>query len=173
MSPGVSLGNSSFGIVSFRGQSPLQNNFLVDGVDDNDAFQSVERGYSRVGYSTAPDSILEFQVLTSNSSAQYGRAEGGGVNAVTRSGGNDFHGDAFEYYRDNDFGATNPFNILQTIPTTVYVKPKDKRHQYGGSFSGPIVHDRLFSCTHSTNSVATSRSWRCQRRNSCRTQMRL
>jgi hypothetical protein len=144
LSPGVSLGNSSYGIVSFRGQSPLQNNFLVDGVDDNDAFQAVERGYSRVGYSTAPDSILEFQVLTSNYSAQYGRAEGGGVNAVTRSGGNEFHGDAFEYYRDNDFGATNPFNILQTIPTTVHVKPKDKRHQYGGSLGGPGIKDKLF-----------------------------
>jgi len=46
--------------------------------------------YSRVGYSTAPDSILEFQVLTANYSAQYGRAEGGGVNAVTRSGSNEF-----------------------------------------------------------------------------------
>lgn len=144
LSPGVTLGNSAFGLVSFRGSSNLQNNFLVDGVDDNDAFQSVERGYTRVGYSTAEDAILEFQVLTSNFSAQYGRALGGGVNAVTRSGSNVFHGDAFEYYRDNDFGATNPFNILQTIPTKVYVKPKDKRHQYGGSFSGPLVKDRLF-----------------------------
>lgn len=144
LSPGVTLGNSAFGLVSFRGASNLQNNFLVDGVDDNDAFQSVERGYTRVGYSTAEDAILEFQVLTSNVSAQYGRSTGGGVNAVTRSGSNTFHGDAFEYYRDNDFGATNPFNILQTIPTTVYVKPKDKRHQYGGSFSGPLIKDRLF-----------------------------
>lgn len=144
LSPGVSLGNSSFGSVSFRGQSSLQNNFLVDGVDDNNAFAAGERGQSRVGYSTAQDSVLEFQVLVSNYSAQYGRAEGGGINAVTRSGGNQFHGDAFEYYRDNDFGATNPFNILQTVPTIVYVKPKDKRHQYGGSFSGPLVHDKLF-----------------------------
>lgn len=144
LSPGVTLGNSAFGLVSFRGASNLQNNFLVDGVDDNDAFQSVERGYTRVGYSTAEDAILEFQVLTSNFSAQYGRATGGGVNAVTRSGSNVLHGDAFEYYRDNDFGATNPFNILQTIPSVVYVKPKDKRHQYGGSVSGPLIKDKLF-----------------------------
>jgi hypothetical protein len=144
LSPGVTLGNSAFGLVSFRGASNLQNNFLIDGVDDNDAFQSVERGYTRVGYSTAEDAILEFQVLTSNVSAQYGRATGGGVNAVTRSGSNTYHGDAFEYYRDNDFGATNPFNILQTIPKPVYVKPKDKRHQYGGSFSGPLKKNKLF-----------------------------
>ena len=144
LSPGVTLGNSAFGLVSFRGASNLQNNFLVDGVDDNDAFQSVERGYTRVGYSTPEDAILEFVVNTSNYSAQNGRATGGGVNAVTRSGSNQFHGDAFEYYRDNDFGATNPFNILQTVPTTVHVKPKDKRHQFGGSFSGPLIKDKLF-----------------------------
>ncbi len=150
LSPGVSLGNSAFGLVSFRGTSNLQNNFLVDGSDDNQSFQSVERGYTRVGYSTPEDAILEFQVLTSNVPAQYGRAVGGGVNAVTRSGSNAFHGDAFEYYRDNDFGATNPFNILAiTNPTTgviqnSYIKPKDKRHQYGGAFNGPLIHDRLF-----------------------------
>ncbi len=144
LSPGVTLGNSAFGLVTFRGATNLQNNFMVDGSDDNDSFDSVERGYTRVGYSTTQDSILEFQVLTSNVSAQYGRAVGGGVNAITRSGSNEFHGDLFEYWRDNEFGATNPFNILQTIPTTVYVKPLDKRHQFGGSFSGPVIKDKLF-----------------------------
>jgi hypothetical protein len=144
LSPGVTLGNSAFGLVTFRGATNLQNNFMVDGSDDNESFQSVERGYTRVGYSTTEDAILEFQVLTSNVSAQYGRAVGGGVNAITRSGSNQFHGDLFEYWRDNEFGATNPFNILQTVPTTVYIKPLDKRHQFGGSGSGPIVHDKLF-----------------------------
>ena len=150
LAPGVTLGNSAYGLVSFRGASNLQNNFLVDGSDDNQAFQSVERGYTRVGYSTAEDSILEFQVLTSNVPAQYGRAVGGGVNAVTRSGSNVYHGDAFEYYRDNDFGATNPFNTLVVAgpngvgTQTIFIKPKDKRHQYGGSFNGPLIHDRLF-----------------------------
>jgi len=149
LSPGVTLGNSAFGLVTFRGASNLQNNFMVDGTDDNQSFQSVERGYTRVGYSSPEDAILEFQVLTSNVSAQYGRAVGGGVNAVTRSGSNQFHGDAFEYYRDNDFGATNPFNTL-VIPTstggtqTIHIKPTDKRHQYGGSFNGPLIKDKLF-----------------------------
>ncbi len=136
LSPGVALGNSAFGLVTFRGATNLQNNFMVDGADDNDSFDSVEKGYTRVGYSTTQDSILEFQVLISNVSAQYGRAVGGGVNAITRSGSNEFHGDLFEFWRDNEFGAINPFNILQTIPTKVYVKPLDKRHQFGGSFSG-------------------------------------
>ncbi len=150
LSPGVTLGNSAFGLVTFRGASNLQNNFMIDGSDDNQSFQSVERGYTRVGYSSPEDAILEFQVLTSNVSAQYGRAVGGGVNAVTRSGSNQFHGDAFEYYRDNDFGAINPFNTLvipvpgSTATQTIHVKPTDKRHQYGGSFNGPLIKDKLF-----------------------------
>jgi hypothetical protein len=152
LSPGVTAGNSAYGLASFRGVSNLQNNFMVDGVDDNDSFDSVERGYTRVGYTTPEDTVLEFQVLTSNVPAQYGRAVGGGINAVTRSGSNAFHGDAFEYYRDNDFGATNPFNTL-AVPVpgapagtsqTIHIKPKDKRHQYGGTFSGPIKQDKLF-----------------------------
>jgi len=144
LTPGATMGNSAFGLVTFRGATNLQNNFMVDGSDDNQSFQSVERGYTRVVYSTTEDAILEFQVLTSNVSAQYGRAVGGGVNAITRSGSNTFHGDLFEYWRDNEFGATNPFNILQTVPTTVYIKPLDKRHQFGGSGNGPIIHDKLF-----------------------------
>ncbi len=152
LSPGVATGNSAYGLVSFRGISNLQNNFMVDGADDNDSFDGVERGYTRVGYTTPQDAVLEFQVLTANVPAQYGRAVGGGVNAVTRSGSNDFHGDAFWYYRDNDFGATNPFNTLAVqVPgapagttETTYIKPKDKRHQYGGTFSGPAIHNKLF-----------------------------
>jgi hypothetical protein len=152
LSPGVTAGNSAYGLASFRGVSNLQNNFMVDGADDNDSFDAVERGYTRVGYTTPEDTVLEFQVLMSNVPAQYGRAVGGGVNAVTRSGANAFHGDAFEYYRDNDFGATNPFNTLAVpVPGApagtsqiIYIKPKDKRHQYGGTFSGPIKHDKLF-----------------------------
>jgi hypothetical protein len=152
LSPGVTAGNSPYGLASFRGISNLQNNFMVDGADDNDSFDAVERGYTRVGYTTPEDAVLEFQVLTANVPAQYGRAVGGGVNAVTRSGSNDFHGDAFWYYRDNDFGATNPFNTLAVqIPgapagttQTIHIKPTDKRHQYGGTFSGPAVRNKLF-----------------------------
>ena len=149
LSPGVTVGNSAYGQATFRGASNQQNNFLVDGSDDNDSFDSVERGYTRVAYTTPQDAVLEFQVLTSNVPAQYGRAVGGGVNAVTRSGANTFHGDAFEYYRDNDFGATNPFNTLAVTNSTgaiqtIFIKPKDKRHQYGGTFSGPLIHDKLF-----------------------------
>lgn len=140
LSPGVALGDSKYGLVSFRGMSNLQNNFTVDGADDNQAFQSVERGYTRVGYSTSQEAIEEFQVNTSNYSAQYGRSAGGGVNAVTKSGTNDFHGAVFWYDRDNQFGATNPYTTLNGVP----IKPEDKRQQWGGSLGGPILKNRLF-----------------------------
>lgn len=140
MSPGVTLGDSKYGLVSIRGMSNLQNNFMVDGSDDNQAFQSVERGYTRVGYSTSQEAIQEFQVNTANYSAEYGRAAGGGVNAITKSGTNEFHGGAFWYDRDNQFGATNPYTTLNGVP----IKPKDKRQQFGGSIGGPIIRDRLF-----------------------------
>jgi hypothetical protein len=139
LTPGVVLGNA-FGLVSVRGISSLQNNFMVDGSDDNQAFQSTERGFTRVGSSTSQAAIQEFQVNTSNYSAQYGRAAGGGINAITKSGGNDLHGSAFWYYRDNQFGATNPYTLVNNVP----VKPKDKRHQYGGTLGGALVKDKLF-----------------------------
>jgi hypothetical protein len=149
LTPSAVAGNA-FGLISFRGISSLLNNFLVDGTDDMRAFQSAERGYTRVAFSTSQESIQEFQSLTSNYSAQFGRSAGGVINAITKSGTNAFHGDAFWYYRDNDFGATNPLNILSTFDTTTStlnsqkVKPTDKRHQYGGSFSGPLIKDKLF-----------------------------
>jgi Carboxypeptidase regulatory-like domain/TonB dependent receptor len=149
LTPSAVAGNA-FGLISFRGISSLMNNFLVDGTDNMRAFQSAERGYTRVAFSTSQESIQEFQTLTSNYSAQFGRSAGGVINAITKSGTNAFHVNAFWYYRDNDFGATNPLNILSTFDTTTNtlisqkVKPTDKRHQYGGSFSGPLIKNKLF-----------------------------
>ena len=149
LTPGAVLG-TQFGLISFKGISSLMNNNQVDGVDDMRAFESSERGYTRVGYSTSLAAIQEFQSVTSNYSAQYGRAAGGVINAITKSGGNQFHGSAFWYWRDNEFGATNPFNILSAYnPTTqtttsTYIKPEDKRHQFGGTIGGPILKNKLF-----------------------------
>ncbi len=149
LTPGAALTNQ-FGLISFRGISNVMNNNTVDGVDDNQAFFSVERGYTRIGYSTTQAAIREFQANTSNYTAQYGGAAGGVVNAVTKSGTNELHGSAFWYYRDNDFGATNPFfklgvfNAATGTVTQEPLKPKDKRHQWGLTLGGPLKKDKLF-----------------------------
>jgi len=143
--------DGTFGLVSFRGISGVLNNSQVDGGDNNQAWQSEERGRTRIGYVVSQSAIREFQVNTSNYSAEYGRSAGGVINTVTKSGTNEFHGELFEFYRNNKFGARNPRatrTILNPNFTTTVVgyKPDDVRHQFGGNVCGPIAKDRLFFC---------------------------
>ena len=147
--PGT-VADGTFGLISFRGISGLLNNNTIDGGDNNQAFFSEEKGRTRLSYSTSVESIQEFQVNTSNYSAEYGRAAGGVVNAVTKSGSNTIHGDLFLYDRSNGIGAAfNPFTraSVQTSPgvfTSVPIKPTDDRYQYGGDAGGYIFKDKLF-----------------------------
>jgi len=136
--------DGGFGLVSFRGISGLLNNNTVDGADNNQAFFSEERGRTRISYSSSEASIQEFQINTSNYSAEYGRAAGGVVNAVTKSGTNQIHGQAFWYDRNSDWGAINPFqtHLVNGVPTPFL--PEDKRHQFGGGVGGAIFKDKLF-----------------------------
>jgi hypothetical protein len=140
--------DGGFGLVSFRGISGLLNNNTVDGADNNQAFFSEERGRTRISYSTSEAAIQEFQINTSNYSAEYGRSAGGVVNAVTKSGTNQIHGQAFWYYRDSDLGAINPFSFQKVVAngatTLVPFLPPDKRHQFGGGIGGPIWKNKLF-----------------------------
>jgi outer membrane receptor protein involved in Fe transport len=136
--------DGGFGLVSFRGISGLLNNNTVDGADNNQAFFSEERGRTRISYSTSEASIQEFQVNTSNYSAEYGRAAGGVVNAVTKSGTNQIHGQAFWYDRSSDWGAINPFQLHRVNGALVPFLPEDKRHQFGGGIGGPVLKDKLF-----------------------------
>ncbi|HZN10215.1 MAG TPA: carboxypeptidase-like regulatory domain-containing protein, partial [Blastocatellia bacterium] len=147
LTPGSSP-DGNFGLISFRGISGLLNNNTIDGGDNNQAFFSEERGRTRISYSISQSAIREFQVNTSNYSAEYGRAAGGVVNAVTKSGTNEVHGDAFYYQRNNDWGARNPLAtqsvLVNGVSTLVGIKPEDVRHQFGGTVGGPIVKDRFF-----------------------------
>ncbi len=147
LTPGV-VPDGGFGLISFRGISGLLNNSTVDGGDNNQAFFSEERGRTRISSSISQDAVREFQVNTSNYSAEFGRAAGGVVNTVTKSGTNEFHGSAFYYLRDNKFGARNAFSFrtiaTPTGPQTFALKPEDVRHQFGGSLGGPVVKDKLF-----------------------------
>jgi hypothetical protein len=149
LAPGT-VPDANFGLISFRGISGLLNNNTIDGGDNNQAFFSEERGRTRINYVVSQRAIREFQVNTSNYSAEYGRAAGGVTNAVTKSGTNQFHGDAFFFDRDNRLGARNPLAFLRTFdPTTGLttvsgIKPKDTRYTFGGDIGGPIKKDKAF-----------------------------
>ena len=94
LTPGVVSNGDGFGLLSFRGISFLLNNSTIDGMDDNQAYFSEQRGRTRAAYSISQTAVQEFQVNTSNFSAEYGRSAGGVINTVTKSGGNNFHGRA-------------------------------------------------------------------------------
>ena len=134
LSPGVT-NDGNFGLVSYRGISGLYNNNTVDGVDNNQAFFSEARGRTRASYTISQAAIHEFQVGISNFSAEFGRAAGGTVNAVTKSGTNTLHGEGFYFLRDDAFQAREPFT-----PT----KPEELRQQFGVSVGGPIKRDKMF-----------------------------
>lgn len=150
LTPGVVQNSDGFGLLSFRGQSVLQNNITIDGADDNQAFFAEERGRTRAGYSTAQSAVQEFQVNTSNYTVEYGRAVGGVVNSITKSGTNNFHGDLYFFDRDQEWGTKSPTttNTVLNPATNTFVstviKPKDWRKQYGGGVGGPIIKDKLF-----------------------------
>ncbi|MGI8642035.1 MAG: TonB-dependent receptor domain-containing protein [Pyrinomonadaceae bacterium] len=140
--------DGTFGLISFRGISGLLNNSTVDGGDNNQAFFSEERGRTRINYVISQSAVREFQINGSNYSAEYGRAAGGVINTVTKSGTNDFHGELFYYNRNNRNGARNPraFNsvLVNGVSTITAAKPIDLRQQFGGTIGGPIIKNRLF-----------------------------
>jgi hypothetical protein len=117
--PGLSIGS----------QRNFSNSFIVDGLSANDD----AAGLSGMPYSV--DAIDQFQVVTSGGQAELGRALGGYINVVTRSGSNTLHGDLYEYARDDFFNAPNALTGTR-LPM--------RQHQYGGSLGGPIVRNRTF-----------------------------
>ena len=119
---------------SVSGSRPVFNNYRIDGISVND-YANAGPG-SVEGATLGVDAIQEFSVLTSNYSAEYGRTSGGVVNAITRSGTNLFHGDAFEFLRNSALDGRNYFD-----PTKI---PEFRRNQFGGSIGGPIRKDRTF-----------------------------
>ncbi len=147
LTPGA-VPDGTFGLISFRGISGLLNNNTIDGGDNNQAFFAEERGRTRISYSISQAAIREFQVNTSSYSAEYGRSAGGVVNAITKSGTNEFHGGVFYYQRNNKWGARNPLatrsELVNGVFTPVGFKPKDVRHQFGGTIGGPIAKDKAF-----------------------------
>ncbi|MBI3940687.1 MAG: TonB-dependent receptor [Acidobacteria bacterium] len=121
---------------SVSGSRAHSNLFLLDGTDIND--QADFTPGSAAGVVLGVETLREFSVLTNTYSAEYGRKTGGIVNAVTRSGTNELHGNAFYFHRNDNLDARNFFNP-GTLP-----KPEFKRNQFGATAGGPLRRDRTF-----------------------------
>ncbi len=122
-----------------NGLTSMDNNFTLDGIDNN-AYQEANQGYSNEAVIPSPDAVQEFKVQTDNYSAEYGRAGGAIINATTRSGTNKFHGVVYDYLRNTVLNAFGPFYGTGVKPTLV-------QNQFGATFGGPILKDRLFFFT--------------------------
>lgn len=133
LAPTAARGPGSTGI-SANGQRARNNNFMIDGVDNNDP--SVTISNNRI----IPEAISEFQVQTSAYSAEYGRNSGAQIMVTTRSGTNQFHGEAFDYYRANFMEPVSLVNKRAGVNET----PRYVHNQAGGSLGGPIKKDRTF-----------------------------
>ncbi|MDZ4803123.1 MAG: TonB-dependent receptor [Bryobacteraceae bacterium] len=133
LTPGVTS-DGAFGLVSFRGAAG-GNTFLTDGNDTTNQYYNENAGRTRITTQISQDAVQEFQVLSNGYSAEYGRAIGGVVNTVTRSGTNDTHGTAYWFFRNRTLNARDRYANFN---------PPEWRHQAGGSLGGAIKKDKLF-----------------------------
>ncbi len=137
------------GSISFAGQRGINGNVMVDGADYNNPFFGGTRGGERSGFvPTIPQSsIAEFQAITTGYAAEYGRSTGGVLNAVSKSGGNATHGEAFYQIRPQQTATENPFipTLRVTVPAGVTIgETREKLQQFGGGAGGAIKKDKLF-----------------------------
>ncbi|HEY8714883.1 MAG TPA: TonB-dependent receptor, partial [Candidatus Acidoferrum sp.] len=138
LTPGATT-DGDFGMISFNGVAGNFNNYTVDGGNNNNAFFAQQIGRTSIPYQFSEDVVQEFQVTSTGYEAEFGQAGGGVVNTVTKSGGNEFHGDGYYYILDSALNANDFINNENGI-----AKPQNRRQQFGGTLGGPIVHDRLF-----------------------------
>ena len=125
------------GAFNVNGLRSTFNNFLIDGVDNN-AYGTSNQGFSNQVMQPPPDAVREFQVVTNNESAEFGRSAGATVNVAYKSGTNEFHGTGWEFNRNTALNATGYF----TPPNGQ--KPTMQRNQFGAVLGGPIVPSRAF-----------------------------
>jgi hypothetical protein len=129
------------GAYNINGLRSMFNNFLLDGMDNN-AYGESNQGFDNQIIQPPPDSISQFQVVTNNESAEYGRSAGATINVASRAGTNSFHTTLYEFLRNTDL---NAFGYIHAISGThTIVKPAFDRNQFGVNFNGPILKNKLF-----------------------------
>lgn len=133
LTPGVT-NDSTFGLLTFRGVAG-GNAFLVDGNDTTEQFFNENAGRTRIASQISQDAVQEFQVVSADASAEYGRAAGGIVNTVTRTGSNDLHGTAYWFFRNRTLDARDRYATFN---------PDEVRNQFGASLGGALIKNKLF-----------------------------
>jgi carboxypeptidase family protein/TonB-dependent receptor-like protein len=134
-------GGTSFGRtggVNVHGVRAIQNNFLLDGVDNNSISENVQELTTQVSRPSV-DAIQEFKVVTSPYSAEYGRSPGAAISVSTKSGTNDFHGTAYDFYRNDALDSNDFFSERAKI-----AKPSNNQNQFGANLGGPISKDKAY-----------------------------
>jgi len=134
-------GGTSFGRtggVNVHGARSLQNNFLLDGVDNNSISENVQELTSQVNRPSV-DAIQEFKVVTSPYSAEYGRSPGAAISVTTKSGTNEFHGTAYDFYRNAKLDSNDFLSKRANQP-----KPSNDQNQFGGNLGGPLLKDKAY-----------------------------
>src|SRR5580700_1006353 len=131
-------GLGASGSFSANGERPAQNNYLLDGIDNNSNLVDFLNG---TAYAVRPpvDAIEEFKIQTDNYSAEFGRSAGAILNATLKSGTNQFHGNAWEFLRNDDLDAANFFENSGGIPKGEY-----RQNQFGATIGGPIKKEKTF-----------------------------
>lgn len=146
LTPTVQI-NPQRGSISFAGQRGIYGNVMVDGADYNNPFFGGTRGGERSNFvPTIPQtSIQEFQVIATGYAAEYGRSTGGVLNAVSKSGTNEIHGEAFYQMRPRGTGEENPLvATIRATPNVTVGETREQLQQFGGGGGGAIKKDKLF-----------------------------
>jgi hypothetical protein len=143
LSPGTATTNA-LGGFTVNGSRERNNNFLLDGVDNNDT--SVPGGQGSIVLSSGPESAQEFRVITDTFNAEFGRNTGAIVDVVTKSGSNGLHGDAYEFGRWNWLGGARDWFNKNIDPETGKLEKINPyvRNQFGYSVGGPIIKNKTF-----------------------------
>ena len=134
------------GSYNVNGQRSMFNNFLLDGLDNN-AYGESNQGFDNQIIAVPPDSVAQFQLVTNNEAAEYGRSSGATVNVASNSGTNRFHATLYEFIRNTQLNAAGFFKptiVGGSGITTAFKKPTFIRNQYGMNFGGPIFKDKFF-----------------------------
>ncbi|HEX4021510.1 MAG TPA: carboxypeptidase regulatory-like domain-containing protein [Acidobacteriaceae bacterium] len=126
------------GDFNVNGVHSLQNDFILDGIDNNTFSENVQELSTEASHPSV-DTIAQFNIITNPYSAEYGRSPGAVVSVNTKSGTNKFHGVAYEYVRNNFFDANDFFSDRNGLP-----KPEDNQNQFGANLGGPILRNKLF-----------------------------